>query len=715
MKQDDDWHKAWQFVETTSANLFLTGKAGTGKTTFLRQLRERTSKRMIVVAPTGIAAINAGGVTIHSFFQLHFAPYVPDTTFTSTTHPFQRFSKEKRRILQSINLLVIDEISMVRADLLDAIDSVLRRHRDRHKPFGGVQLLLIGDLQQLPPVVKDAEWALLSRYYDTPYFFGSLALKSTTYFTIELKTVYRQDDSRFLDILNRIRENTIDTGLLSELNKRYLPGFTPLNNEGYIRLVTHNHQAQQINDRELRQLNGQEFAYQAQIDGVFPETAFPADVSLLLKEGAQIMFLKNDISPEKRYYNGMIGQVVRLAHRHIWVKPKDSENVFELQPEEWANCKYTLNEETQEITETVDGTFKQYPIRLAWAITIHKSQGLTFDRAIIDASHSFAHGQAYVALSRCRRLEGLVLEAPLTSEAVITDHVVTDFVNQTAEQTPTPQTLSTLQKAYFKSVVDELFDFQPLNSCYQALIRFMDEHLYQLFPSLLVAHKTQLLRVHKDLIEVSTRFAEQYTRLLQADEGIPHTSLQARISAATPYFFEQLKPLHDLLNQSRIALDNKTLQKQWAERLKNFEEVLTEKEQLMEWGQKNDFSPSAYQQQKSKIWLNREGETEPTTRRKKKAEETKETATTEQMAADIKHPELYRDLLEWRRQKATHEGLPAYTILKQKALIAIVNQCPTTPHALSTIPHLGAKGIAKHGFEILAVVRRYLKTIDSSY
>ena len=315
MENNPEIALAWQFIENTGTHLFLTGKAGTGKTTFLRKLRAESPKRMIVLAPTGIAAINAGGVTIHSFFQVPFAPYVPESSFSAdgkATYRF-RYGKEKINIIRSIDLLVIDEISMVRADLLDSVDAVLRRFRDRNKPFGGVQLLMIGDLQQLSPVVKDDEWQMLRKYYDTPYFFSSQALKQTEYCTIELKKVYRQNDGTFLELLNRIRENRCDGQVLEALNRRYIPNFVPDKEEGYIRLVTHNYQAQRINDHELEQLPGRSYAFRAKIDGKFPEYSYPTDEVLELKRGAQVMFVKNDISGEHRYYNGMIGEVTAVS------------------------------------------------------------------------------------------------------------------------------------------------------------------------------------------------------------------------------------------------------------------------------------------------------------------------------------------------------------------------------------------------------------------
>ena len=492
MEQNPELSLAWQFIENTGTHLFLTGKAGTGKTTFLRQLKSGSPKRMVVLAPTGIAAINAGGVTIHSFFQLPFAPYVPDTSFSAdgkAQYRF-RFGKEKLNIMRSIDLLVIDEISMVRADLLDAIDDVLRRFRDRSKPFGGVQLLMIGDLQQLAPVIKDEEWQMLNRYYDTPYFFSSRALRKSEYCTIELKKVYRQSDTHFLDMLNRIRENRCDKTLLDELNCRYIPNFNPAKEEGYIQLTTHNYQAQRINEYELAQLPGRSFTFRAQIDGKFPEYSYPTDEVLELKRGAQIMFVKNDSSGEHRYYNGMIGEVVNVSALGIEVRSKGSEDVFMLQEEEWTNAKYVLDEETKEITEDIEGVFKQFPLKLAWAITIHKSQGLTFERAIIDASASFAHGQTYVALSRCKTLEGLVLSAPLSARAVISDSAVDTFTEDARRNEPDETRYRRLQQSYFLELLSGLFDFLPLELALKRFVRLLDEHLYKLYPKLLVEYKS---------------------------------------------------------------------------------------------------------------------------------------------------------------------------------------------------------------------------------
>ena len=405
MTQNPQLELAINFVQFTNKNLFLTGKAGTGKTTFLHNLKKSSLKRMAVVAPTGVAAINAGGVTIHSFFQLPFVPYVPGSNGAQQQRRFQR---DKINLIKSLDLLVIDEISMVRADTLDNIDEVLRRLRNPAKPFGGVQLLMIGDLHQLSPVVKDEDWKILKEHYSSLYFFNSKALHKTSHVTIELKHIYRQSDSFFIDLLNRVRENRIDADVLASLNQRYIHNFKPADDEGYITLTTHNATAQEINENKLAEIKLKSQRFKATIEGEFPEFAYPTALDLEVKIGAQVMFIKNDPSREKLFYNGKIGNVTRIDNQVIYVKCSSDSMEIAVEPLEWNNISYELNAETKEVTENIIGRFIQHPLKLAWAITIHKSQGLTFEKAIIDANAAFAHGQVYVALSRCKSFEGLV-------------------------------------------------------------------------------------------------------------------------------------------------------------------------------------------------------------------------------------------------------------------------------------------------------------------
>ena len=719
MENNPELQLAWQFIENTGTHLFLTGKAGTGKTTFLRRLREQSPKRMVVLAPTGIAAINAGGVTIHSFFQLSFAPFVPDTTLNSAQIHY-RINKEKRNIIRSMDLLVIDEISMVRADLLDAVDATLRRYRDREKPFGGVQLLMIGDLQQLAPVVKDSEWEMLRHYYETPYFFASRALRETTYMTIELEKVYRQSDTFFLSLLNKIRENKADDEVLNELNKRYQRDFQPPKEEGYIRLTTHNNQAQRINDRELASLPGKAYSFRAEVKDDFPEYSYPADEVLTIKEGAQIMFLKNDVSSEKRYYNGMIGEVVTVNETGMFVRGKDSEHEFQLLQEEWGNYKYVLNEETKEITEEIAGVFRQYPIRLAWAITIHKSQGLTFERAIIDARNSFAHGQTYVALSRCKTLDGMVLESPLRREAIISDSVVDNFTKAVERNKPGNKQLNDMQKAYFFDLLSDLFNFYSIEQAYKRLLRMMDEDLYRLFPKQLAEYKALEPHMKERIVEVARRFRNQYTRLINESEDYAgNQELQERIRSGAGYFRKELEPVRALFDKTNMPLDNRELRKQLNERLQTLDDALCIKESLLDTVCTSTFTVSDYLKQKAKVMLSLEEDSSTSAsssrvpgekrERKERAASSRSGKVKVDVPTDILHPELYRALAEWRTEKTREANVPAYVIMQQKALMGIVNLLPDTPAALEAIPYFGAKGVEKYGLEILGIVRKYMK------
>ena len=702
---------AWRIVENTGMHMFLTGKAGTGKTTFLKELKRRSPKRMVVTAPTGIAAINAEGMTLHSFFQLPFAPYIPDTVFNAGKDAYRyRFSKEKIRIIRSIDLLVIDEISMVRADLLDAVDSVLRRYRSSHLPFGGVQLLMIGDLQQLAPVVKTEEWELLSKHYDTPYFFSSRALAETQYATIELKQTYRQTDAHFLNLLNRVRTNTADRRVLEELNRRYKPQFVPPKEERYIRLTTHNILAQNINERELGKIDRPTFVFNAVITGKFPEYSYPTDETLTLKQGAQIMFVKNDRSPEKRYFNGMIGEITAIDEKGFYVRSKDYPEEIRVEQEQWDNSRYTLNEKTMEITEEIEGTFSQFPVRLAWAITIHKSQGLTFSHAIIDAHDSFAHGQVYVALSRCRTLEGMVLSTPLGSGAIICDNTVERYTSGIERRTPSGDNIGEWEKRYFHQLLSELFGFSQVSQCFEDVQRLLVEHFHRLYPQTLERFNALSPVLQEKITDVSLRFANQYTRLVseQADFA-SSTLLQQRLMQGATYFALELLPFVELAQGLSLPTDNKTLKKRVDETTDKFRHAVSLKHNLLEHVREHGFQTGDYLKRKAILALEAE-EDETSAPAKKSAKKSKETKL--EVPEDILYPNLYKHITTWRGKKAKEAGLPAYCILQQKAVLGIVNLLPDTPKALHRIPYLGKVSIEKYGDELLEIICRYMKDND---
>ena len=564
MEQNNELRTAWDFVESTGRSIFLTGKAGTGKTTFLKTIMEHSRKRPIVVAPTGVAAINAGGVTIHSFFQLPFSPYVPGAKVESKFD----FGKEKRKIIASSDLLIIDEISMVRADLLDAIDAVLRRFREHGQPFGGMQLLMIGDLAQLTPVVTPEDERMLKPYYDTPYFFGSKALQQIDYVTIQLTHVYRQQDESFLALLNEIREGHPSAEALSKLNSRSLtPGPSPKGEgSGYIRLTTHNNLANFYNESELQKLPGRSYQYRAEVKGTFPEYSYPTAETLVLKEGAQVMFVKNDPSGEHNYYNGRIGRVMEASENRLTVYCEGDAEAIEVEPLEWENMRYTLNEQTREIESEVQGTFKQLPLRLAWAITIHKSQGLTFDRAIIDANQSFAPGQVYVALSRCRTLEGLVLASPLEPRAVINDERVDSYISQQEYQAERSiQQLPMLKQEYERYLLMQLFDFRAVIDLQESMVRIFAEFFYHSHASLKQLHDQTLLDLRQRVLEVAVKWQQKIQTM--PIESLRDADFLDRVKRSAEYFANQLRDI--LTKPIELSVKVETNNKQASRRLNN--------------------------------------------------------------------------------------------------------------------------------------------------
>lgn len=704
MQMNEQFDLAFNFLQNTGTHLFLTGKAGTGKTTFLKRLKEVSPKRMIVVAPTGVAAINAGGVTIHSFFQLPFGPYIPSVgaAGNQSNNYSNKFSRDKINIIRSLDLLVIDEVSMVRADLLDAISDVLCRYKDRTKPFGGVQLLLIGDLQQLAPVAKDEDWNLLKDHYASTFFFDSKALSESTYFSIELTHVYRQSDSVFINLLNNIRENCFDDETLQQLNRRYIPDFNPDDKQGYITLTTHNYQAQQINNRKLAELPGKSYRFTAEINNDFPEYSYPTDDNLELKCGAQVMFVKNDSSGDHRYYNGKIGKIVFINPNKITVVGEDG-NEIQVEKETWSNVKYTINQETKEITETIAGTFSQYPLKTAWAITIHKSQGLTFEHAIIDASAAFSHGQVYVALSRCKTLEGLVLSSPITRNAMIKDLRIQEFSSSVAEKQPGKEQLEKAQQHYFEELVTKLFNFGSIQQRLQYAAYMVYTHLQKLYPELNTQYANTRDAFRSVITEVGGRFQQQLSRMISENPNyLQDEMIQERVRKGVAYFIEHIDSLCSSLEEnSAVEIDNKESRKAVNNAIGKFTEELHLKQETLK-ACKEGFSIARYLSAKSKASI------EPPAAAKKRSERSSQPAKAT-ISSDILHPELYNSIKRWRYELATEKELPPYTILQQKALLGIVNTLPTNSRELLAIPGIGKKVIENYGSILLGLVEEYKK------
>lgn len=697
MTENKELDLAWAFVNNTNRSIFLTGKAGTGKTTFLHRLKMDSLKRLVVVAPTGVAAINAKGVTIHSFFQMPFGPILPDTDLNAGKGFNRKFSKTKINIIKSMDLLVIDEISMVRADLLDGIDRTLRRFRNRNKVFGGVQVLMIGDLQQLSPVIKEQEWELLKHVYRNGFFFSSLAFEQCNAITIELQHIYRQENPKFIDILNEIRNNKLTEAGAAELNKRFVPDFTPEPDAGYISLTTHNNKAEATNRSELAKLTTKPFTYRAEVDGKFPEYAYPNAEKLELKVGAQVMFVKNDSDPAKRYFNGKIGKVILLDRDEVVVHcPEDDFNI-NVTPEIWENINYSVDAETKAITEEKIGSYTQMPLRLAWSITIHKSQGLTFEKAIIDAAGAFAHGQTYVALSRCKSLEGLVLKSKIHSNQIISDGNVTLF-NENAEQNaPDERVLANSQKQFQLDLIGEVFDFYGF---LYPLGRILD--VYYKNRTVVEGKVAEIFVPIKDCItnflKVANGFNSQLKQLAEA-EGLPENNpvIQERFKKGIAYFKAETEAkILEPLKTFAFTTDNQAVGGEITKHLDAFEDLLTVK-MLFFKGLLNGFNATQFLELRAKSVFS--GKEKPKKTRKAVVEGTSNVA-------------LFEKLRMLRNDIAQEKDLIHYQIFTQKALYEMCETLPTNKAELLKVNGMGKTRVEKYGSAILKVIRAYCDDHD---
>ncbi len=691
------------FIKHTGNNIFLTGKAGTGKTTFLHNLKENTPKRMIITAPTGVAAINAGGVTLHSFFQMPFGPFVPGSEAQQQSQR-HRFSADKINIIKSLDLLVIDEISMVRADLLDGVDAVLRRYKHKNQPFGGVQLLMIGDLHQLAPVVKDDEWDLLKQYYDSVYFFSSNALQQTQMISIELKHIYRQSDAHFIELLNRVRDNRLDHDTLEALNTRYKPAFQADENN-YITLTTHNRSANNINDKHLQKLGAEAFVFQADIEGDYPEYNYPTAEKLILKQGAQVMFVRNDSSADKCYFNGKIGTITKIDKHSITVKCPDDESEILVEKASWKNIKYALDAKSKEITEQVMGSFCQYPLRLAWAITIHKSQGLTFEHAIIDANAAFSHGQVYVALSRCKTFEGMVLSTPITRRSVKTDSTVAQFVQHASQNSPTQEQLNNAKIVYQQKLLLACFDYQTLHFNLKKLSNLLRQNnkLIQ-FSGFKKLDKIGLDKINRQTLDEIIIVGDKFTRQLQflfTGDKVPEddTALQDRVKKASHYFSEKLQSgLIAWLASFSVDADNKEIKKQINQAVRFLTHTLAIKTACLQSCQQG-FSTGSY--------LNALALAEIDSSSKTQLKKPTSDYSINHNATDAAHPELLKILKAWRTEQAKEEGVAHYRIIHQQVLLQIADTLANTPAELLKIKGLGESTVEKYGKQLTAMVLQY--------
>ena len=691
MSKNPELELALQFIEKTDRNLFITGKAGTGKTTFLHQIKKKSLKRMVIVAPTGVAAINAKGVTIHSFFQMPFGPILPNQ-IANTSNAQRKFSKTKIDIIKSLDLVIIDEISMVRADLLDGIDQVMRRYKNRNKVFGGAQILMIGDLQQLAPVVRPNEWSLLQSHYNTIYFFSSKAYQEANVVSIELKHIYRQKNEDFIKILNEIRTDTLSDMSAKILNKNYNPSFSPTKEEGYITLTTHNNRANLINESELNKLKIKSSFFKAEISGKFSENAYPNAERLELKVGAQVMFIKNDSSTDKRYYNGKIGIITAISKESVTVKCANEIDEIVTEKETWSNINYSINEETKAIKEEMIGAFSQIPLRLAWAITIHKSQGLTFEKAIIDAEASFAHGQTYVALSRCTSLEGLVLKTPITSSAIINDNTVSIFNESVEENHPDESVLNESEKHFQLNLISEILDYQPL---LYPITRLID--VFYNNRTSIKGDVIDHLQIVKDdgivaLMKISNGFKNQLNTLSE-DNVLPENSsqIQERFIKAITYFLNTTKnSIQKPLDTITFSTDNKAVKKDFSKQFDSLQEKLEEKLFALQKMTKG-FKVQEYLQVRANAVLQK---TEPIKKKK---------------VASKRDPILALKLRELRDGIAKSLEIAHFQIFTQETLYALCDDLPRTEKELLKVVGMGKTRVSKYGEEILEAIEVYCK------
>lgn len=693
------------FINNSRQAVFLTGKAGTGKTTFLKYIKENTPKNCAIVAPTGVAAINAGGTTIHSFFQLPFSPYIPFGNFNGSNEVAVdkhslfnkiKLSTERKEVMQQLELLIIDEISMVRADVLDAIDTVLRAVRSRFDlPFGGVQVLYIGDLYQLPPVVKEEEWALLREYYDSPFFFSSLAVKDQNPVYIELQHVYRQSDAGFIALLNQVRNNQMDTEGYQLLQSRFNQ---PVLVKETITLTTHNYKADVINNSEMEKLPGKEFIFRAIIEGDFPDRMFPVEEELKLKEGAQVMFIKNDMEKIRRYFNGKIGRVSKITDDKIFVliQTDAKEQEIEVKKDSWKNIKYSVDKRKQHIEEEELGSFTHYPLKLAWAITIHKSQGLTFDHVIIDAEKAFAPGQVYVALSRCRTLDGIVLNSRIAHNSLRSDERIVAFSSRQTNPQRQELLLKNASRSYQEEILLELTDFKSMHRHAEKLKEFFIQQ--PAFGKKSVEWATDISTAFTNYAKHGSTFGLQLQALFNP-EILPENNpaLKDRFVKAAGWFATELSIIKEQLKKVPAVTDNRQVAMDFFSKVSALYQPLAERLFLLEFC-RSGFSAAALQQQKAAF-------------EKEKYPVNIYSGAGTQNEGAAQH-NLQSQLRAKRNQLAVEKNTAVYLVCSSEALEQMANYLPQTEKDLEKIKGLGRARIKQYGKEFLILITAYCEFFE---
>ncbi len=698
----EEFNLAYRFVTETNQNIFLTGKAGTGKTTFLKYLRRNSRKNMVVAAPTGVAAINAGGVTLHSLFQLPFAPFVPAKD-SSNEHAVNSHSllsqihyhSDKLNLLRKLELLIIDETSMVASHAVDAIDTILRSVRRRYnEPFGGVQVLFIGDLHQLPPVVKRDEWEFLKNYYASIFFFDSLVLKENIPVMIELKQIFRQQDDAFIEILNGVRNNDLTFENYELLNSRLKRNFIAEEDEGYITLTTHNSQSDAINKGKLRDLDAQQITYLANVDGNFPEHIFPAEQYLDLKLGAQVMFLKND-TEERKYYNGKIGTVTYLDNDTIRVKCKGEDYSIEVQKYEWKNMNYTLNPTTRQIEEEELGSFQQYPLRLAWAITIHKSQGLTFDKLIIDAENAFANGQVYVALSRCTSLEGLVLTSPVNQRFMGATQNLTDWTEKNQKEKDLERRFTEERELFIQKELQLIFTWKNWGYELRELNQEMIGNRESLIPEAF-SWIDKLTHEQRILEGVANKFKDYLTGVFnQNPDAETNEALQKRIKDAANYFSNEIGKWRESFIAHPLSVKTKKVSRKLDEPLQEINSIVQEMLRKIDFC-KEGFLLDAYLEHNKKA-------IEPI----EKIKSSNVTISNIESGSGLNI--LYNRINELRKRLARENHIPISRVFSNKVVEKICENLPCDKASLINIKGINKVKINPYAGDIVEIVNTYCK------
>ena len=686
---------AKEFVTHTGRNIFITGKAGTGKTTFLRHFRAETTRQVAVVAPTGVAAINAGGATIHSFFQLPFTPFTPTPAGREALITRIKMNSSRRRVIRELEVLVIDEVSMVRADVLDAIDTVLRsvRHR-RSEPFGGVQLVFIGDVYQLSPVAKADEWRILSEYYQGIYFFHSHVIQEHPPVYVEFDRIFRQSDDLFIDVLNQVRNDSLSPEGFELLQNRYDPHFNPTPDENYITLTTHNFSADAINTAELGKINTDAHPYHAVVKGEFPENAFPVERVLTLKEGAKVMFVKNDMEAPRRYFNGKIGTITRIMEESVTVLCPDDTEEITVSPVLWENIRYTTHPETNTVEEEIIGTYKQVPLRLAWAITIHKSQGLTFDKAIIDAGKAFSPGQVYVALSRCRSLDSLVLKSPINRYSIGVDEQVVRFSSSKPEESRVAAELRLAKEQFSINLLLQLYDFEPLLQTARSWYSDTKENESS-FSEETVPFVSEICNQLTELEQVAGKFRIQLQHIT-GQIPVDKAFFAERLRASSSYFTEKIGILLRTLQESAATTDSKANAQQYDEDIASLFSAAALKAHLIS-ATSDNFNIESYYNARRQF---------------RQPPFSFTSYSRDRTGVQLKsiHPELLSELVQLRNRISKEENLPVYIVASVKTLVQMADYLPETEKELLRIHGFGKVKAERFGEKFLEIIQDYTTT-----